>query len=143
MKHDKNIVIRITRLSDFEEIFSLWQKAGLDLVNKDREFADFKNIIKTNPSSCFVLTINHKIIGCILATFNGRRAWIYHLAIDPLFQNQGYGTFLLERAEKELKKQGAYRVNLGVLYTNLRIVPFYKKLGYSVMTDAIFFWKNI
>ncbi len=42
-----------------------------------------------------------------------------------------------------MKKEGAHRIHLGVAYTNLKILPFYEKHGYSVVNDALWLGKNI
>ncbi len=139
----ENILIRKVNISDFEQIFSLWEKAGLSLTDKQTELYDFQNILKLNPSSCFVLTDKQNIIGCVLGTFNGRRGWIYHLAIHPSYHNLGLGSLLLDTAETELKKKGAHRMNLGVSLTNLKVIPFYEKSGFTITTDALYLTKNI
>lgn len=137
------VVLKQMKVSDFNVIFSLWQKAGLHLTDKQTELYDFQNIIKANTSSCFVLTDKNNIIGAVLGTFNGKRGWIYHLAIHPSCHHLGFGTLLLNAAEQQLKKKGAHRINLGVTLTNLKVIPFYEKNGYSVVNDALWLGKNI
>lgn len=141
MDKKNNILMRKVKLSDFEQIFSLWEKAGLSLASKQIEFYDFQNILKLKSSSCFVLTDKQDIVGCILGTFNGRRGWIYHLAVHPSYQHLGLGSLLLNAVEKELKKKGAHKINLGVTFTNLKVIPFYEKSGFTIMTDALYLTK--
>src|SRR5258706_16231923 len=105
------IYIRLMKISDFPELFSLWKKTDLELANEKTEFSQTKLALKLNPDSCLVLVEDEKIIGSILGTFNGKRGWIYHLAIDPNFQNLGYGSKLLSRAEEALKKHGTQRMH--------------------------------
>lgn len=138
-----NIQIKQMQNSDFPEVLSLWKKAGLDISNSKLELIDMKITIVLNSNSCLVLIKDEKIIGAALGAFNGRRAWIYHFAIHPDFQHQGYGALLLKKVEKQLKKKGAYRVHLGVAYTNLKVLGFYQKHGYSVVNDALWMGKNI
>lgn len=138
-----NIQIKQIQLSDFSEILSLWKKAGLAIQDDRQEYLEFQNILRLNSLSCLVLVKNQTIIGSILGTFNGRRGWIYHLAIDPLFQHQGWGSLLLEQAEYLLKKQGASRVCLGILHTNLKVIPFYEKCGYKIINDTLWLGKDI
>lgn len=140
---NKNIFIRKLKLSDFSEAVSLWEKAGLNLANIRVEFSEFQSMIRLDSSACFVLVFGGSIIGSVLGTFNGRRAWVYHLVIDPKYQSKGYGSILLETAEKELKQKGAHKINLSVLNTNLKVLPFYTKNGYSIMDDAIYLTKRI
>lgn len=144
MKTNKmEILIRQAKISDFDQVYSLWQKAGISILDKERELHDFQTVLKMNPSSCFVLTADKTVIGVVLGTFNGRRGWIYHLAVDPKYQHKGYGSQLLKRVEKELKNMGAHKINLGVFHTNFKMIPFYEKNGYAVMNDATYLTKKI
>lgn len=135
--------IRAMKLSDFNQVYTLWQKVGLDLMDYQKEEKEFFLMLQLNPNTCLVGLENKQIIGSVLGLFNGKRGWIYHLAIHPHYQRRGYGTLLYKKAEEELKKRGAQRLNLGVLYTNLKILPFYEKCGYEVVNDALWLGKNI
>ncbi len=139
----ENILIRKVNISDFGQIFSLWKKAGLNISNLEKEFSDMQITVKMNPTSCLVLVRDKTIIGAALGAFNGRRGWVYHLAIHPDFQQEGYGSLLLQKVEEELRRKGAHRVHLGVAFTNLKVLPFYEKCGYSVVNDALWLGKNI
>ena len=138
-----NIQIKQIKLSDFPEVLSLWNKAGLSMSDVKKEFLEFQYVLSMNPSSCLALVQDETIIGSALGAFNGRRGWIYHLAIHPDFGHQGYGSLILKRVEEELKKKGAHRVLLCVEYTNLKVAPFYEKYGYVVINDALWLGKNI
>lgn len=138
-----NIQIKQIELSDFSEVLSLWNKAGLNIPDVKREFLEFQCALGMNPYSCLILVQDKTIIGSALGIFNGRRGWIYRLAVHPDFGHQGYGSLLLKTVEKELKKKGAHRVLLCVEYTNLKVLPFYEKYGYAVINDALWLGKNI
>lgn len=139
----KNIFIRKVTLKDFPNILSLWKKSGLEISNEEKELLSMEKTIKLNPRSCLVLVNDQKIIGSVFGAFDGRRGWIYHLAIHPDFQQNGYGSLLLQKTEKALKKLGVHRIHLGLLYKSLGIFPFYEKYGYEVVNDAIWLGKNI
>lgn len=131
------------KLSDFEELYTLWKKAGLNLSDYQKEKEEFTMMIKLNPHSCLMGVENNKIIGSVLAIFNGRRGWIHHLSIDPEFQKLGLGTKLVKEAEKRLAKLGTKKVLLWVDHSNLRVIPFYEKHNYEIISDALLFGKNI
>lgn len=135
--------IRVMKIEDFEEMYALWEEAGLGVNEFENEKDHTKLMIKINPLSNFVAVEDAKIVGSIFGTFNGRRGWIYHLAVHPNFQKKGLGSLLIKKAEKTLKKMGAKRVLLGVDKSNLEVLKFYKKFGYEKMNDAIFLGKNL
>lgn len=137
MPRKESMKIRLMEIEDFDSMYNLWKKVGLNVADYEDEKEDTKQIIKWNPLTCFVICDGNKIIGTVLGTFNGRRAWIYHLAVHPLFQKKGLGSKLLQKAEQALKKTGAKRVLLWVNKDNLKVADFYQKHGYSAVDDAI------
>lgn len=131
------------KLSDLPEVFSLWEKAGLNIIDKKQELKAIQLTVQKNPDSSLVLMNGATIIGAVVGAFNGRRAWVYHFAIHPDFQQSGYGSLLLQKTEEALKKQGAQKIMLGVEYTNLKVMHFYNKFGYSVVNDALWLKKAL
>jgi len=138
------IAIVPAQKTDFTQLLGLWIKTELDLASQAEECQEYLMMLKLNPASCFVAKSKKSIVGSVLGIFNGRRAWIYHLAVDPNWQQQHIGSQLLQKAENALVKQGAAKVRLWVDFTNLNVVPFYKKHGYNVIpSDAIMLGKTI
>lgn len=129
--------------ADFDSMYVLWKEVGLNVADLETEERDFNMMIMLNPMTNFVACDGKKIIGTVFGVFNGRRAWVYHLAVHSAFQNKGIGSLLLKQTEEALKKIGATRVCLWVDKSNLKVLPFYKKYGYSEINDAICLAKNI
>jgi len=134
--------IRLMNYSDGPNCYDLWKKAELPVASFDREMYEMKALLEKNPTSCFVVFSDGKFIGTVIGTFNGRRAWVYHLAVDPSFQHKGIGKALLKKTEIALKAQGVTKILLGVSVSNLKTTTFYEHNGYSVMNDAILMEKN-
>src|SRR3990172_10035811 len=99
--------IRLMQQSDFLNVYALLKKVGLSLGSKEREIYEFNLINKLNPKSCFIAEEKTKIIGAVFGAFNGKRGWIYHLAVIPSYQKKGIGSLLLKEAEESLEKMGA------------------------------------
>ena len=133
--------IRNAKISDFQEVFDLWKKAGLTVSNASRENREYELLLKKNPEFCLVGEENGVLVGSVLGTFNGRTAWIYHLAVNPEHQKKRLGTKLLEELEKRFRKEGVTRVRLGVYTPDL--IPYYKRFGFSVVKDIIFMGKQL
>ena len=100
-------------------------------------------MLKMNYTSCFVAISDKKIIGSVFGTFNGRRGWIYHLAVHNNWQKKGIGLLLMEKTEQALAKQKVTKIILAVHISNLKVIPFYEKLGYVIMPDALLFEKGL
>lgn len=137
------MIIKLIKPEDFTKLLTLWNEAGLSVVNFKKEQKELQMLLKMNPESCLVATINKKIVGSIIGAFNGRRVWIYHLAVHPNWQSKGIGSKLLKKIESIFKKKGATKILLGVSFNNLSTCSFYEKNGYSIMNDAVLMSKEL
>ncbi len=135
--------IRRMTLGDFSSCYALWQQTTVELQSYEKEQKEVAQMLLLNPDSCFVGIHQGKIIGTVLGIFNGRRGWIYHLAILPQYQKKGYGSLLLQQTEETLLKRGASVVLLWLEYTNLDKLPFYLKKDYAVYHDALALRKKL
>ena len=80
----------------------------------------------------FVAESTGRLVGTVMAGYDGHRGWIYSLAVEPAFRNQGIGRALLRRAEAALHGRGAVKINLQIADGNEGVAGFYAKLGYKV-----------
>ncbi len=135
--------IRKIKLRDFDELYALWITAGLRPKSKEQERKEMTLTLKLNPTSCFALIDKKQIVGSILGAFNGRRAWIYHLAIHPNYQQKGYGALLMQNVEHILSKKKATRALVAVSVGNEQVIPFYQKQGYKLFYDAAYLGKDL
>ncbi len=135
--------IRSMTMSDFPQSYSLWQKTPVELQVFEKEQNEVKQMIHLNPDTCLVGIHKENIIGTILGLYNGRRAWIYHLAVDPTYQKKGYGTMLLQTVEDIFHKKGVNAILLWLEYSNLANLPFYLKKDYTIYHDALALRKKL
>lgn len=80
----------------------------------------------------FVAKENHRIIGTIMAGYDGHRGWIYSLAVHPDYQKKGIGSALLSFTQKKLESLGCLKINLQITEGNDAVQKFYSANGYSV-----------
>lgn len=80
----------------------------------------------------FVAVQSGRVVGSIMAGYDGHRGWLYSLAVLPEHRKHGLGTALVKRAEQAQAERGCLKVNLQVLEDNARVVEFYRTLGYAV-----------
>jgi GNAT superfamily N-acetyltransferase len=59
-----------------------------------------------------VACFKDQIVGAVLASFDGVRGWIYHLAVHPSARRKGTATRLMRAAEEGLKAFGCPKINL-------------------------------
>jgi GNAT superfamily N-acetyltransferase len=73
-----------------------------------------------------------------LATSWGlRAAGLYDLWVDDEHRRQGYGTYLLSEAFKELHKRGISMIEAQTMLTNSTALEFYKNLGFAPIDHGL------
>ncbi len=86
---------------------------------------------KVQPDLFFVGTDGGRIVATVMAGYDGHRGWIYYLAVDPDYQRKHIGRRMMAKAEFALQKRGCPKINLQVRTSNLAVISFYKRLGFS------------
>jgi ribosomal protein S18 acetylase RimI-like enzyme len=61
---------------------------------------------------------------------DGHRGWVYYVAVAPEHQGAGFGRAAMQAAEEWLRARGIWKLNLLVRSDNLKVIEFYKRLGY-------------
>ncbi|EMT50605.1 MULTISPECIES: GNAT family acetyltransferase [Brevibacillus] len=134
--------IRSFQMTDYEAVVELWMRAGLTLSPSDSREAIEKKL-QRDPELFLVATEQDQLIGAVMGAFDGRRGWVYHLAVDPESQGKQIGRLLMNELEERMRAVGCDKMNLLVAQDNVRVGAFYQKLGFT--RDDVFFmgkWIN-
>ena len=134
--------IREFRIEDYPIVRDLWQTAGLTLRPGD-ELEDVKLKLQRDPDLFLVAEQNGEIVGSVIGGWDGRRGWIYHLAVKPRHQRKRIGANLVHEVEKRLLAKGAKKVNAQVYKWNERSSEFFKAIGYETQPDLIMIGKQL
>ena len=97
--------IKIMTIEDFESIYALWKEASLDVGNIKCEKNSTDQIIKLNLLSNLVAFEGNKVVSSVFGVFNGRRGWVYHLAVHPSFHLPMPKCFDLPKQSKTYEKR--------------------------------------
>jgi ribosomal protein S18 acetylase RimI-like enzyme len=77
------------------------------------------------------------MIGVAFCGNDGRRGYIYHLAIDPNYRGRGVGKRLVGECLESLRRLGLQRANIMVATDNPRGREFWTKCGWEELDGAI------
>lgn len=126
---EPEIEVREYRPSDGDALRDLWKAAGLNSVgDDDRSLAMFA---ERNPGLLLVASAGDRVIGSALGGWDGRRGWLYHLAVAEPFRRKGVAKRLVRRVEQRLRAVGAPGVRVNVSEENRAAVAFWAALGYE------------
>ncbi|UCE11105.1 MAG: GNAT family N-acetyltransferase [Candidatus Thorarchaeota archaeon] len=95
-----------------------------DWGNTKEEIAE---ILKFNPSGCFVCEVSGESIGMVMTTRYDRIAFLGNLIISESFRGEGRGEDLTKHALTYLENAGVETVMLDSVE---RAVPLYERLGF-------------
>jgi ribosomal protein S18 acetylase RimI-like enzyme len=122
--------LREFRDEDYDAVVRLWRAAGLTVKPSDT-LPELRKLIDRNPGLFLVAEEDGVVAGTVIGAWDGRRAWIYHLAVLPDRQGGGIGRMLMDELERRLRAVGATKLNLLVERGNAGVADFYRKLGYA------------
>jgi ribosomal protein S18 acetylase RimI-like enzyme len=101
--------------------------------------------IKLNSELVGTFTIETKMpsgylkYGCINWQNPGLSAfYIHRLAVLPLFQGKGIGTWCLQQIENFATNRNYFAVRLDAVKINQKLLKFYEKSGYKKVGEMIF-----
>jgi GNAT superfamily N-acetyltransferase len=84
-----------------------------------------------NPGLVLVATVDGAVVGSALGGWDGRRGWIYHVAVAPDHRRRGIARQLVERVEGGLRAAGCRKVNVMVQDGNGEGEAFWTAAGYT------------
>jgi ribosomal protein S18 acetylase RimI-like enzyme len=113
--------------------------SGIEIRNYHHP-EDYVSALNRSPGLFFLAVDQGKVIGTVMAGFDGRRGLIYHLAVLPEYQNRHIGSVLVNTVEVSLHELGCRKIYLFILPVNMNTAGFYQQLGYEQM-DVVPFTK--
>ena len=91
-----------------------------------------------DPDLFLVAEIDGTLIGTVIGGFDGRRGFVYHLAVAAPFRRNGVAARLMQEVENRLRARGCLRSYLLVRPDNLEAQAYYEKTGWNVLDDVLF-----
>ena len=125
-----SISIRPYQKKDESEVVKLWELCKLT-VAWNNPYKDISRKINEHPELFLVGIIDRSINASVMGGYDGHRGWINYLAVNPKYQNHGFGKLMVGNVESRLKKMGCPKINLQIRKGNDTMIPFYEKLGYQ------------
>jgi len=136
-------------IEDFEQVHALWcATEGVQPHPVDNNRETMMRYLKRNTDTTFVAEDddgngNGEIIGVILCGHDGRRGYIYQVAVAESHRGRGIGTKMVNIALNALMKEGIGRVGCFVLTDNARSNEYWQRLGFETKSFMTFRLKDL
>lgn len=139
MGSTENVVLRLMTIEDYDKVYALWMSCknmGFNNIDDSRE--GIEKFLIRNPSTNFVAEEEGRIVGIVLAGNDGRRGYVYHMAVAEDQRGKKIGSHLLTLALDALKAEGIAKVALLVFKRNEVGNAFWENMGFKVREDVAY-----
>lgn len=135
------IEYRPLRIEDYPATVALWERCdGIGSPESPELFARF---LARNPDTSQSAWSDGRLVGAVLVGFDGKRAYLYHLAVDGDFRRRGVAGTMLERALSAVEAQGVEKATIFLLTDNELGRSFWEGRGWIERNDLIIFQKPL
>src|SRR5512136_1881568 len=109
--------------ADYEQAIALWKRTeGLGLSRADSK-ENVERFLLRNPGLSFVAHENGTLVGAVMSGHDGRRGFLYHLAVAP------------ERCLRGIAAQGMRKCHIFVMADNEPGKKFWRRTGWTERFD--------
>jgi ribosomal protein S18 acetylase RimI-like enzyme len=135
------MTIRFMRPEDHRQLVELWSGSPGNAVTRADSYEEFSEFLARNGEFCFTAVdragdgILHAA-GSVMAGSDGRRGYVYHLAVREDLRGRGLGGRLMRSVEEALKRSGLEKIHL-FIYRDNPAVAFYEKMEWHVRHDIL------
>ncbi|RIE01660.1 GNAT family N-acetyltransferase [Cohnella faecalis] len=118
-------------IHDYDQMIELWSSIdGLALSEADSR-QNIEMYLNRNSRLSYVYEAEGDIVGTILSGHDGRRGYIYHVAVKQEFRKQGIAQRLVDLSMGRLKEEGIDKCHIFVLDDNEAGQQFWSRTGWD------------
>lgn len=134
--------INAMKAEDYDEVLALWQGAeGVGLAASDCR-AGIHGFLARNPGLSLVARKEGHLVGAVLCGHDGRRGYLYHLAVSPTCRRRGLGRALVEGCLSQLAAAGILKATIVVYTHNAEGRQFWDQAGWRQRADLVVLQKE-
>ena len=119
---------------DYQGLVELWSGFPGNTMTGADSREGFASFLRRNGRYCFAAESGGAIVGSVMAGSDGRRGYVYHLAVAPELHNGGVGRRLMRMTEERLTEDGIEKAHL-FIYSDNPAIEFYRKVGWHLRED--------
>ena len=119
-----SLIVRPCRLDACAQVLELWRRAEA-IPRPTDTLPELVRIVREHPATLLVGEESGRLIGSVIAGWDGWRGGIYRLAVLPECRRRGVAQALVAEAERRLAARGARRLSAMVARDEPQAVAFW------------------
>lgn len=128
--------IRPLSAPDLPACILFWRETEGLVIRKDSDSQEsIERFLIRNPGMSFVAEEQDEIVGAVLCGHDGRRGYVYHLAVRPDRRRARCATALVDAVWQALKAEGITRCHAYVRARNLTAMQFWDQYDAELRRD--------
>jgi len=133
--------LRSATPADAPAVLALWREAGAEPTRTD-DVESLRLLFARDPASLILAEANGKVIGSVIAAWDGWRGSLYRLAVAPSQRRLGIGRRLVRAAEERLSEAGGRRLQAIVIESDPQAAAFWRASGWEEQVERLRFVKG-
>jgi ribosomal protein S18 acetylase RimI-like enzyme len=133
------IAFRPATTDDIADVLAFWGDAAEPTSTDSVEALG--RLLGRDPGALIVAVADGRVVGSVIAGWDGWRGAIYRLAVAPEQRRSGLGLSLLREAEDRLRALGASRLHAIVVESNENAVAFWDATDWDHQAGQLRFAK--
>jgi ribosomal protein S18 acetylase RimI-like enzyme len=125
-----SVVLRPATPTDVPAVLEFWKVAAENTDRADSASA-LERLLQRDPDALVLAEDDGRIVGSLIAGWDGWRCHLYRFAVHPDRRRQGIGRRLLAAAEQRFADLGGRRSDAMVLTGNTSAHPSWAASGYA------------
>ncbi|MFB7394067.1 GNAT family N-acetyltransferase [Streptomyces sp. NPDC056191] len=122
--------IRAATPDDAEAVLAFWKESAEGTSVSD-DVPGVTRLVARDPEALLLAVADDRIVGSVIAGWDGWRASLYRLAVLPSYRRRGISTALLRAAEERFLALGGRRADAMVLEANATGQRLWTAAGYG------------
>jgi ribosomal protein S18 acetylase RimI-like enzyme len=128
-----DITVREFSLEDYDEVLSLWLGAGPGVDRRPSDERDQVAVkVERDRDLFLVAVLGGRIVGAVMGGWDGRRAYVYHLAVVHDLRRRGVGDALMDELEERFRRKGALKAKCQIYTHNGDSLAFFMRRGWEI-----------
>jgi ribosomal protein S18 acetylase RimI-like enzyme len=134
------IDIRTAGREDIAAVLSLWSDAAAPTTTDDVD--GIGALLERDPGALLVAESSGRVVGTVIAAWDGWRGSVYRIAVAPEYRRDGVGRRLLHEAERRLRSVGARRMHAIVVGTDPQALGFWQASDWEHQDSQVRFTRG-